>query len=55
MKIAPIFIILFLLAGCSGLGSVAVGVAGNVIGELIADEVKEKLKENKEKDGKEPT
>lgn len=55
MKIAPIFIILFLLAGCSGLGSVAVGVAGNVIGELIVDEVKEKLKENKEKDGKEPT
>lgn len=55
MKIVSIFIILFLLAGCAGLGSVAIGVAGNVIGDFIVDGVKEKIKENKEKDGKEST
>lgn len=54
MKIASVFLVLF-LTGCTGLGSLAVGVAGNVIGDLIVDEVKDKIKENKEKDGEKST
>ena len=35
--------------GCSGVGDLAIGAAGNIIGNLVVEEVKEQRKEKEEK------